>query len=102
VVDKKQYMSEANPHKVLDSITYNIVKTLIDNPERNYTKKSLAEASDVDRSSIYHRWDTLTELDILKKASVESKRDYYIFNRDSKASKLLEEFLEDIIEVDDQ
>lgn len=94
-------MSKVNPHRVIDSITLKIMRTLVDNPGRNYTRNKLAEASGIDPDSIYFRWDTLNNLDIVKKAQVESPHDYYTYNKNSRASVILEELLYDIIEVEE-
>jgi len=95
-------MSKVNPHHILDSVTLRMLKTLIENKDRNYTWNKLAKASDdLTADSVYFRQDTFKELGIVKEAPVESPHDYWTFNEESRTAQILEELLYDIIEVDE-
>lgn len=94
-------MSKVNPNDILDSVTLRMLKTLVENKDRNYTWHKLAEASDdLTKDSVYFRTETFKELGIVKEAQVESPHDYWTFNEESRTGEILEELLYDIIEVE--
>lgn len=45
-----------------------ILGTLLDHPEREYTKKELAEVNDMSRQTLYRVWDRVEELDLVEES----------------------------------
>lgn len=71
---------------ILDSVTLKIAKTLLENPQITYNKKTLAEAAGVAKDSLYDRWDTLVNSGLIEKAEVESGVDHWQLNQDNNST----------------
>ena len=56
---------EYNGH-IMDPHSKKIIETLLENPEREFNKKELAEVAGVSRDALYRRWEPLNQLDILQ------------------------------------
>lgn len=66
-----------------DDVTAKIMRTLLENPEREYNKSELAKESEVSRDSLYKRWDALVNDDLI----IEKDTRNFTLNTDSEIVK---------------
>ena len=52
-----------------------LLNTLIQNPEREFNKKELAEEAEISRDALYRRWDKFEQLVLEEKGSKYKLRD---------------------------
>lgn len=79
---------------IMDEISHPLIKTLIQNPERLFNKKELAEEAEVSRDALYRRWDSIEQLGILKEKGSNYKLD--------RENRLVYHLKEIITEIDGQ
>jgi hypothetical protein len=77
-----------NKDWILDQQTKKILKTLIENPERMFDKKGLAEEAGISRDALYNRWDSIDQIGVFKE-----KSNTYGLNEDKDAVELLKKLL---------
>ena len=69
-----------------------VLDTLIENPKLDYTKKELAEASGISKSTLYKLWDELEEEGIVVETRKIGNATLYKLNEDSKIVRELVRF----------
>ena len=79
---------------IMDPQSKKIIRTLIENPEREFNKKELAEVAGVSRDALYRRWEPLNQLGILQDTGSN-----YKLKRDKSMVYHLRELLKDIDET---
>lgn len=70
-----------------DSSYIKVIDVLIENPKLDYTKKELAEASEISVPTLYKLWDKLKENKIIKKTRKIGNTQLYKLNESSKVVK---------------
>mgnify|MGYP002762333808 CR=1 FL=1 len=75
-------------NSIMDEYSKKILKTLLKNPDRSYTKKHLAEQSGVSREALYARWDQIQKLGIIKE-----DRHKYTLDRTAELSQTLADLI---------
>lgn len=58
---------------IMDKQSKKLIKTLIENPEREFNKRELANEAGISRDALYNRWDKLNKLGILEDADSNYK-----------------------------
>lgn len=66
-----------------DSPKVKILNTLIENPKLDYSKKELAKAAGISKSTLYKLWDELDEEGIVQKTRKIGNAVLYKLNEDS-------------------
>lgn len=74
--------------RIMDEISRPLLKTLLINPDKSFTKKDLAEEAEVSRDALYRRWEGLEKLGIVKED--EHK---YTLNKESELSQALADII---------
>jgi predicted transcriptional regulator len=82
-----------------DSPQVKVLDLLITQDAMEYTKKEIAECSNVGRSTLYTFWDTLERYNIVKKTRRIGNTWLYRINTDSPAVKALQEFQLRIVDL---
>jgi response regulator of citrate/malate metabolism len=88
---------KAELNKFFNEETEKVLRTLLDEPEREFNKKELAEEAEISRDALYRRWDDLEQLEVIKK--VDNK---FTLNQDGELIDELESILDTLSEKREQ
>lgn len=83
----------AHNGRIMNPESKKLIKTLIENPEKKFNKKALAEEADVSRDALYRRWDEIEQL------VLDEKDNKYKLNKESDAVEHFRAILEKVEEV---
>ena len=74
---------------LMDKKTIQIVDFLLDNPVMDYSKKDIAELSEVSRSTVHRKWDILQKFGLVEKTRKYQNTQLYSLNQDSEIVNIL-------------
>ncbi|MFP4006334.1 MAG: hypothetical protein ACLFUR_06485 [Candidatus Hadarchaeia archaeon] len=85
-----------------DSPKVKVLDTLIENPRLDYSKKELAEASGVSKSTLYKLWDELEGEDIVEETRKIGNATLYKLNENSRIVRELVRFEKRLLRSDEK
>ena len=59
--------------RIMNPESKKLLNTLIQNPEREFNKKELAEEAEISRDALYRRWDSMEQLGVLEETGSRYK-----------------------------
>ncbi len=84
-----------------DSPKVKVLDTLIENPKLDYSKKELAEAAGISKSTLYRLWDELEEEGLVEETRKIGNATLYKLNEDSAVVRELVRFEKRLLSQED-
>lgn len=85
-----------------DSPMVKILDVLLENPKLDYSKKELAEAAGISKSTLYKLWDKLEEGRIVEKTRKIGNATLYKLNEDSRVVQELARFEKRLLQSEEE